>query len=179
MKKIEFVHVDEIGKHVNGKREIIRLASICYQDGAENRIPVDGPCVAYLEDGFLTKVEGAWNFYDVEGKLIKTVPTAQFGECREVSYAGFYIFNTNGENEPSKMDETCFALSASGERIKFPDRWMGLPIADLYPCGGNDFPDDEDEPCPRKWTDLHEEFKVLSRSVDGGLISGTKEGVCP
>lgn len=169
MNKIDYVEVNEIGKHVNGKREIVYLATISYQDGGENCVPVDGPCVAYLEDGFLTKADGVWNFYDAEGKLIKTVPLAQFGECREVSFTGFYVFNTNSEDEPPKMDETCFALNASGERIKFPDQWMGMQIADLYPSVDEDFPeedflDDEDQPQPRGWSELHEEYKRLSQS---------------
>lgn len=138
-KRIDFIANVGVTTSVKGR---INAVMITYQgkDEDEGKFVEDlpGPCVSYLETGFLVGDESKWYFYNVDGELIKTELKAKFGECVEVSGMGdFYLFDRttelkflNGGKFTPDVDVVC--INESGQQLPFSNFRIGVSNEDLF-----------------------------------------------
>lgn len=159
-KKIDFI--GKIGVSISGKGRT-HAVMITYQgeDDDEGKIVRDlpGPCVSYLETGFLVCDERKWYFYNVDGTLVKTELKAELGECVQVSGMGdFYLFDRtkelrflNGGEFSADVDVLC--VDGEGSRFPYSNFRVGISNEELFVEEDDDEYFENPLSCP-SWVEL-------------------------
>ena len=84
---------------VNGpgqKRKQVYLLTIQYRDGTEKDVIMGSRRVAFVREGFLSKSNSDWMFYNTDGNFVATKSQKELGICSKIGSTGtdggFYIF---------------------------------------------------------------------------------------
>ena len=108
---------------VNGpgqKRKQVYLLTIQYRDGTEKDVIMGSRRVAFVREGFLSKSNSDWMFYNTVGNCVATNSQKVLGICSKIGSTGtdggFYIFE--------KPDATQLLLNGKGEVITVPGPFL-------------------------------------------------------
>ena len=138
-KKIDFIAKELVMVPGKGWTHAVMIT---YQGGDNDEgvfvKDLPGPCVSYLETGFLVCDESKWYFYDVDGKLVKTELKVELGECVQVSGMGdFYLFDRtkelkflHGGKFTPDVDVVC--INESGRQLPFSNFRIGVSNEELF-----------------------------------------------
>ena len=95
------------------RRKQVYLVTIQYRDGTEKAVIMESRRVAFVREGFLSKSNSDWMFYNTDGNLVATKSQKELGICSKIGSTGtdggFYIFE--------KPDATQLLLNGKGEVI--------------------------------------------------------------
>ena len=102
------------------KRKQVYLVTMQYRDGTEKAVIMESRRVAFVREGFLSKSNSDWMFYDTDGNLVATKSQKEVGICSKIGSTGtdggFYIFE--------KPDATQLLLNGKGEVITVPGPFL-------------------------------------------------------